>query len=128
MTLELESEVNGRKYLMNPRAFGKLLHLARVHGWRPERVEHEWPSDTWKTEIILPHIGAYMPGRVSRVDALGLKKALTRALATGSVAAEGTVQFASSTLMHMARGGAFWVRLHNSESLDPQPLFEAVRS
>ena len=117
MTLELMSEVSGRTYDIKPRALGKLLHIARQEGWQPERVSHNWPSDSWETEIILPHLGAYMPGRVSRADAEGLRIALTRALATGTVAAEGTVQVAAGTLLQVAREGPFWVRISRSESL-----------
>ena len=63
---------------------------------------------------------------VSRADAEGLRIALTRALATGAVAVEGTVQVASGTLLQVAREGPFRVRLGRSVSLDPQPLFGAV--
>lgn len=125
MTIEVESEANGRSYKMSPKAFGKLLHLARLEGWHPERVSHEWPSESWETEIILPHLGPYMPGRVSRADAEGLRIALTRALATGVVAVEGTVQYAAATLLQVARAGAFRVRLCVSESFEQQPAFSA---
>jgi len=126
MTIELVSEAGGRSYKMRPKAFGKLLHMARLHGWHPERVPHAWPSDSWETEIILPHLGPYMPGRVSRADAEGLRMALTRALATGAVAVEGTVQLASVTLLQVARAGGFRVRVINSGSLEPQPLVGAA--
>jgi hypothetical protein len=122
MTIELLSEVNGRSYKMSPKTFGKLLHLARLEGWYPERVAHEWPADSWDTEIILPHLGPYMLGRVSGADAEGLKVALTRALATGVVAIDGTVQFAASTLLQVARAGTFRVRLRASQAEDPQPF------
>ena len=128
MTIEIVSEVNGRSYKMSPKAFGKLLHLARLEGWYPERVAHEWPSASWETEIILPHLGPYMPGRVSRSDAEGLKTALTRALATGVVAIEGTVQFAAGTLLQVARAGAFRVRLQASKAEDPQPICGTVQA
>ena len=123
MTLELVSELGGRTYKMNPKPFGKLLHMARLNGWQPERVPQEWPSNSWETEIILPHLGPYMPGRVSRADAEGLRVALTRALATGAVAVEGTVQLASVTLLQVARAGAFRVCLISSKSLEPQSFF-----
>ena len=126
MTIELVSLVEGRSYKMHPKAFGKLLHMARLEGWHPERVSNEWPSDSWKTEIILPHLGPYMPGRVSRADAEGLRVALTRALATGVVAVEGTVQYAAATLLHVTRAGAFRVRLHACGPHDPQPLLGAA--
>ena len=67
-----------------------------------------------------------MPGRVSRADAEGLRIALTRALATGTVAAEGTVEMAAGTLLQVAREGAFQVRLSRSESFEPHPRFGAV--
>ena len=126
MTFELVSAGDGRTYRINPKAFGKLLHLARQNGWQPERVANEWPSESWETELILPHLGPYMPGRISRADAEGLKVALTRALATGAVAAEGTVQLASVTLLQVARAGAFRVCLSNAESLEARPLFDTV--
>ena len=126
MTLELVSEGSGRSYDMKPKALGKLLHMARLEGWQPERVSHQWPADSWETQIIPPHLEPYMPGRVSRADAEGLRIALTRALATGTVAAEGTVELAAGTLLQVARAGAFRVRLASSESLEPQPHFGAV--
>lgn len=109
MMLELVSEGSGRKYHIGPKALGKLLHLAKLEGWQPERVPNDWPSDSWETEIILPHLGPYMPGHVSKADAEGLRRALTRALATGTIAAEGTVQGAAETLLQVARQGAFRV-------------------
>jgi hypothetical protein len=119
MMLELISEVSGRKFHIAPKALGKLLHLARLEGWQPERVSNDWPSDSWETEIILPHLGPYMPGRVSRGDADGLRRALTRALATGTVAADGTVQVAAETLLQITRQGAFRVVVSAVESLEP---------
>ena len=126
MNFELVSDVGGRTYKINPKSFGKLLHLARLNGWNPERVPKEWPSNSWDTEIILPHLGPYMPGRISRADAEGLKVALTRALATGAVAVDGTVQLASVTLLQVARAGGFRVCLSHSESLETQHLSSAV--
>ena len=126
MTFELVSEIGGRTYRMSPKAFGKLLHMARQNGWQPERVANEWPSESWETEIILPHLGPYMPGRVSRADAEGLRKALTRALATGAVAVDGTVHLASATLFQVAREGAFRVFLRGAETWETEPFFDTV--
>lgn len=126
MRIKLVCLVDGRTYSMNPKEFGKLLHMARLNGWQPERVPNEWPSNSWDTEIILPHLGPYMPGRVSRADAEGLRIALTRALATGDVAADGTVQLASVNLLQVARAGAFRVSLSASESVESQPFFGAI--
>jgi hypothetical protein len=125
MTVEVVSETDGRVHRMNPKAFGKLLHIARLHGWVPEKLSSGWPSDTWETTMILPHIGPYMPGRVSRLDAEGLKRALMRARATGSVALDGTAVIASEMLLQAARAGAFQVRFTRSESLEPR-LMETV--
>jgi hypothetical protein len=122
MTLELVSVVSERRYFINPKALGKLLHMARLHGWQPERVPNQWPSETWETEIILPHLGPYMPGRVSREDANGLKSALTKAMATGAVAAEGNLQLAAGTLLQVARDGAFRVQLGRSEPVEPHTI------
>lgn len=119
MTLDLISETSGRIYKLSARAFGRVLHLARREGWQPERVTGDWPSDSWETAIILPHLGRYMPGRFSRADAQDLRIALTRALATGSVAAEGTIQFAALTVLDAARSGPFRVRCANSDFDEP---------
>lgn len=122
MRLELVSEVTGWRYFMRPKELGKVLHMARLEGWQPQRLPHEWPSESWETAIILPHLGPYMPGRISRSDAENLRVALTRALATGTVAAEGTVQTAAVTLLQMAREGAFHVRLSASDTAESQPV------
>ncbi len=116
MMLELISEITGRSYKLSARAFGKVLYLARQQGWQPGRVHNEWPSDNWETQIFLPYLGPYMPGRISRAEADALRIALTRALATGAVAAEGTANLASSTLLQVAREGAFRVLLINSDA------------
>ena len=63
-----------------------------------------------------------MSGPVSRADAEGLRIALTRALATGAVAAEGAVQFTASTLLQVAREGPFLVRPYQSESWESKVL------
>ena len=128
MRLELVSEVTGWRYFMRPRELGKVLHMARLEGWQPQRLPDQWPSESWETAIILPHLGPYMPGRISKPDAESLRIALTRAMATGTVAAEGTVQTAAVTLLQMAREGAFHVRLSTSDSSEPQPTSAAVHA
>jgi len=96
---------------MSTRAFGKLLHLARFNGWQPEKEAPEHPSRSWDTEIILPHVGAYLCGTVSKTDAHALMRALTRANATGEVAMDGTLLFPVMGLLDIVRGGGFEVRL-----------------
>jgi hypothetical protein len=110
MTVELVSNGGGKTFRMSPRTFGKLLHIARFNGWWPERVSQDWPSGTWNTELILPHIGPYMPGPVSPTDASSLVYALNKANATGELAAEPSLHFASLALVQLARAGGFDVR------------------
>ena len=88
------------------------------------RASNEWPSESWETAIILPHLGSYMPGRFSPGDAHELRVALTRALATGAAAAEGSIQFAAQTVLEVARAGAFQARFNGS---DPEELMVADR-
>jgi hypothetical protein len=127
MMVELVSDVGGRVSKINRKAFAKLLHIAWLHGWRPERVPQAWPSNSWETEIIVPHLNPYLPGVVSRNDAEGLKRALTRAMATGDVAADGTVPIASVTLLQAAREGGFQVREDPSRFGEPLTHMESVR-
>jgi hypothetical protein len=123
MMVELVSDGGGRVSKINRKALAKLLHMAWLHGWRPERVPHQWPSSSWETEIIVPHLQPYLPGYVSKTDAQGLRKALTRAMATGDVAADGTVPFASVTLLQVAREGGFKVRDNHAEFGEIRPVF-----
>jgi hypothetical protein len=114
MTLELVSEGSGRKFDINAKAFCKVLHLARLEGWQPESVSPDWPSQLSEVSISLPHSEATVPRRVSDSDAEDLRIVLTRAMATGTVAAIGSLQYAAGTLLQIAREGAFQVRLRQS--------------
>jgi hypothetical protein len=58
MKIEVADRRTGRACRVSPKGFGKLLHLARFHGWHPQRADPHWPSPSWNTEIILPHVGA----------------------------------------------------------------------
>ena len=116
MTVVLVSHANRRTCKVSPRSFGKLLHLARFNGWAPERLSQEWPSKTWGTSIILPHVGAYMPGTVSKSDASSLLRALVRAKATGEVACDASLHFASEAILQMARDGSFEVRVETADA------------
>lgn len=112
MTVELVSHTTGQVSRLSSKAFGKLLHLARLNGWWPEKAAQDWPEQNWDTQIILPYIGPYMPGSISKPDAEGLMRALIRATATGQTAMDGSVQFASSVLLQVARAGGFQVRFN----------------
>lgn len=116
MLLELISEISGRNYPLQPDVLGKVLSLARQEGWQADRVVEQGVADNRDTAIVLPHFGAYMPSRVSRADADALRIALTRALATGTVAAHGTDEAGANTLLQVTREGAFRIRLRRPES------------
>jgi len=109
MTVKLVSSTGGRGVRMSPKAFGKVLHLARMHGWLPGTLEGDPRSQACETAVILPHIGQFTPGPFSSADADGLRRAITRALAVGDVASDGAAQFASEVLLQLARGGGFQV-------------------
>jgi hypothetical protein len=126
MTLELVSEYSGRKFDLNAKAFCKVLNLARLEGWQPESVSAEWPSQSSEASIPLPHSEAFVPGRVSDADAEDLRIVLTRAMATGTVAAIGSVQFAAGTLLQIAREGAFQARLRQCATWDTSLIYGAV--
>jgi len=101
-----------------PRVFGKVLHLARLYGWHPEKVSSEWPVASWTTHLILPHIGPYMPGPVSESDALALAAALGKAVAAESAVLENDVYLGLMMVLNVAKHGAFEVELEtHGESL-----------
>ncbi len=112
MTVELVSHTTGQVSRLSSKAFGKLLHLAKLNGWWPEKAAQDWPEQNWDTQVILPYIGPYMPGSISKPDAEGLMRALIRASATGQTALDGSVLFASSVLLQVARAGGFHVRFN----------------
>jgi hypothetical protein len=110
----LVSECSGRKFDINAKAFCKVLHLALLEGWQPESVSSEWLSESQEALVPAPNSQANVPSRVSDEDAKDLRRVLTRAMATGTVAAIGSLQYAAGTLLQIAREGAFLVRLRQS--------------
>lgn len=114
MTIELRSQTNGRVCKIAPKAFGKLLHLARFHGWEPEQTTGDWPSAAWDTEIILPHVGAYMAGSVSKEDALKLTQALERVVDSESSGLDQKLYFAALGVLEIAKNGDFDVAFENA--------------
>ena len=111
MTIELFSNNSGRACKLAPKAFGKLLHLARFHGWTPEQVGNDWPSTSWNTEIILPHVGPYMTGTVSKPDAARLTTALQKVIESESSGLDQRLYFAALGVLEVAKDGDFDVRL-----------------
>ena len=126
MTVEIASLASRRKATMSSRAFGKLLHLARFNGWQPEKAAPDNPSRSWDTEIILPYIGPYLAGTVSKADAHALMRALTRANATGEVAIDRTLLFPAMGLLDVAREGGFEVRFGTGETRRTRELAEVA--
>jgi len=108
--IKLITSARGDGVLIAPRTFGRLLHLARFHGWRPEKVSHEWPSGSWDTEVILPHLGPYMPGHVSESDGFALAKALRELMASESGLLHGNEYLGLLILLKATTHGAFEVK------------------
>jgi hypothetical protein len=111
MKIEVVNRRTGRTCWVASKVFGKLLHLARSHGWSPQRTDPEWPSASWNTELILPHVGAYMPGTVSDLDARDLASALSKAIAAEPPSLHPTLHFAALAVLDVAQGGEFEVQL-----------------
>lgn len=86
MSINLKSLTGGRTYQMTGRMFAKLLSLARLEGWRPERLPPNWASSSSDTEIILQEMQEFGEGLVSKVDARGLSEALSRVAKNGGAA------------------------------------------
>lgn len=118
MTIELRSNTTGRVCRIAPKSFGKLLHLARFHGWIPEQANGEWPSPNWNTEIILPHVGAYMTGTVSKADAESLAAAIQRVIESESSGLDQRLYFAALAALEVAKNGEFEVAM---ETVDAAP-------
>jgi len=94
--MTLTSLAGGATVRMTAKVFTKLLYLARLQGWRPERLPEGWPNSSWQTEIILQETDQYREGLVSKVDANGLSEALTKLASV-----EGTeVEFELRTAMY----------------------------
>ena len=111
MKIEAVNRRTGRTCWVASKVFGKLLHLARSHGWNPQRTDPEWPSATWNTEIILPHVGAYMPGTVSEPDAQDLASALSKVIAAETPGLHPSLHIAALAILEVAKGGEFEVQL-----------------
>jgi len=115
MMIELIAGEMGHRFRIAPRTFGKLLHLARFHGWRPERAVHEWPSEAWDTKVILPHLGAYMPGPVTRSDSSALADALRKVMVSESGLLEADEYLPLLALLKVTSFGAFEVKMITEE-------------
>jgi hypothetical protein len=111
MKIEVLNRRTGRTCWVASKVFGKLLHLARSHGWHPQRADPAWPSPSWNTELVLPHVGAYMAGTVSESDAQGLASALSRMIAAEPKDVHPSVYLAAQAVLDVAKAGEFEVQV-----------------
>lgn len=117
---ELVSLASGKSFKMEARSFAKLLHLARFHGWQPERLPDKPLSALWDTEIIQLSMQPYMTGRVSDSDAASLVKAIEAVVESEASGLDQPLYFAALGLSQIARDGGFEVRVEPSYAEKPQ--------
>jgi len=94
---------------MPDRIFGKLLYLAELHHWKPEKHAGEFPSSDGNTEILLDHSYPYLPGAVSDTDAAALADALESCLRKEASGIHEELYFKGIGLLKLARQGGFEV-------------------
>jgi hypothetical protein len=92
---------------MTAKMFSKLLYLARLQGWRPERLPEGWPNSSWHTEVILQETGKYREGLVSKIDARGLSEALNKLATIEGTAVEPELYLAISEFINLLGKSAF---------------------
>ena len=122
MIVELVSTADKSIVKMSARAFGHSLHLAHLKGWQAEQAADDWPQAKWETVIILPHLGAYLPGIVSDEDAEGLNEALNKLLESPDIDADPELQAALQTLMNVSAQGEFDVHFDAGVPADSQSM------
>jgi hypothetical protein len=121
MIVELVSTADKRIVKMAAKAFGHALHLAHLQGWKPEQARDEWPQAEWETVIILPHLGAYLPGIVSDADAERLHQALQKAIRSSDPHADQELYAALHTLLGVTDQGEFDVHFYAGDSVEREP-------
>jgi len=120
MIVELVSTADKRIVKMAAKAFGRALHLAHSQGWQPEQAPAEWPQTEWETVIILPHLGAYLPGIVSDEDAERLNQALQKVYRSKDSVCDQELYAALGTLLGVTAQGEFDVHFYASNSFESQ--------
>jgi len=95
---------------LTPRTFGKLLYMARLQGWKPERLPENWPSTSWDTEVVLPDLGPYRQGLVSKNDARGLAGALNKLVTLEGVTLNRDLHSAATQFIAILGKSAFTVK------------------
>lgn len=109
MTANLVIESQGRSLNLAANTFGKLLWVARSHGWKPEKAPEDWTNARWDTEIMFPVIDTYLDGTVSASDAGRLAQALQRILSSGDSDMSSSMYLALLMLLRVANQGSFAV-------------------
>ena len=107
MSMRLTSLSGGATIRMSAKVFAKLLYLARLQGWDAERLPEGWPECSWHTEVVLKETSKYREGLVSRIDARGLHKALTRVATVEGKALEPDLYSAISQFTELLGKSAF---------------------
>ena len=105
--MQLTSLAGNRTVRMTSKTFSKLLYLARLQGWHPERLPTNWPSTSWNTEIVLQETSDYRKGVVSRYDARGLNEALRKFLTIEGTAVDPELYYAVSSFVDTLGKSAF---------------------
>ena len=62
MTVKLVSGTGVQDVRMSPSVLGKVLQLAKIHGWSPGTRRGAPDAQACGTAEILPHVGKYTPG------------------------------------------------------------------
>lgn len=114
MKANLVVEAQGRCVNLASNTVGKLLWVARSHGWHPPRAAEAWAADAWDTELILPRVESYFDGFVSESDAEELSRAFRRILAEGDTEMTSSMYLALLLLLRVADQGEF--NIHHSNS------------
>jgi len=109
VTTEVIIQAQGRDVCVPSNTFGKLLWVARSHGWRPEKGLSVRPAGQWDTEIMGPSLADYMDGIVSEPDAEALRKALKHILASVDGQMSSSTYLAMLLLLRVANHGSFVV-------------------
>lgn len=121
MIVELVSTADKRIVKMAAKAFGHVLHVAHLQGWQPEQASDEWPQTKWETVIILPHLGAYLPGIVSDGDAERLNQALLKVRPSADSISDQELNAALNTVMSVAAQGEFDVHFYAGALSESEP-------
>jgi hypothetical protein len=105
--MKLTSLSGGETVRMTAKVFSKLLYLARLQGWKAERLPEGWPDSSWHTELVLKETSGYREGLVSKIDATGLREALTRVATIEGRAVDPELHLAISQFIEILGKSAF---------------------